>query len=90
MKPKVQIQSNNSILFSGKSTGLKVTQTPQGTLVYTPEVLHRHQVYQEHTMPHTRYSLTDDNSTSSVPGIHEFGQDIELLLSKIDSYPELV
>ena len=86
---KVQISTDSTILLNGKPIGLKVTQSAKGTVVYTPEVAHRKQAYQEHTMPHARYSLAHDNPTSGIPGIHEFGQDIELLLSKLDNYSDL-
>jgi hypothetical protein len=57
----IQIDTSNKIILDGRPTGLAVTQNGRGTIVYTPESQISGTRYQEHTMPHARYSLAHDN-----------------------------
>jgi hypothetical protein len=89
----LEIAANNTIILDGQNTALKVTQTGQGTIVYTPESTTPPSKYKEHLMPHVRYSLTHDNpkpihATSklaekySVAGRAQFEADVRALLVK--------
>lgn len=82
----IQIDTANRIILDGKQTGLAVTQNGRGTIVYTPESQISGARYQEHTMPHVRYSLTHDNpALTNVspprPGRAQFEADIRALLN---------
>lgn len=80
----IQIDTSDRILLDGKQTGLAVTQNGRGTIVYTPESPISGTRYQEHTMPHVRYSLTHDNpalTNVSRPGRAQFEADIRALLN---------
>jgi hypothetical protein len=90
----LEIAANNSIILDGQNTALKVTQTGQGTIVYTPESTTPPSKYKEHLMPHVRYSLTHDNpkpthTTSelaekfSVAGRAQFEADVRSLLGQL-------
>lgn len=90
----IQIDTLNRIILDGQQTGLAVTQTGKGTIVYTPERLATAQKYKEHAMPHSRYSLAHDAPRpihaaheSSVKyatpaGRTQFETDIRTLLNK--------
>ena len=58
-KNMLQIDTANRILIDGLNTGLAISQTRDGTIIYTPEG--QGQNYKAHTMPHTRYSAAHDN-----------------------------
>jgi hypothetical protein len=84
----IQIDTANRIILDGKQTGLAVTQTAQGTIVYTPEA--QGVRYRAHPMPHARYSLAHDNprpahaSPDKYPppaGRAQFEADIRALLN---------
>lgn len=90
----LQIATDNTIIIDGQNTALKVTQTGQGTIVYTPESTFPPSKYQAHSMPHVRYSLTHDNpkpihatadlSTKfAVAGRAQFEADVRALLGQL-------
>ena len=54
----LKITSNNEILIDNKATGLCISQTASGTVVYSPEK--PGQRYQAHPMPFKRYSAAHD------------------------------
>jgi len=56
----LQIDTSDSIIINGRDTGLKLTQRRDGSVVYTPERIAIGQRYQEHKMPHARYSAAHD------------------------------
>ena len=74
----LQIDTSDSILIDGRDTGLKVTQRRDGTVVYTPESVISGRKYQEHKMPHTRYSTAC--TASGAPGRTQFEADIYALM----------
>lgn len=81
----MQIYENGQI----GNTGLGVSQTKDGTVVYTREKrnlytskIERH--YKEHAMPHQRYSLAHDNPASGVAGRAQFEADITTLMASPD------
>jgi len=55
------IDTSNRILINGCDTGLAMTQRREGTVIYTPESRANGARYQEHKMPHARYSAAHDN-----------------------------
>ena len=57
----LQIDTSNSIIIDNKPTGLSLGQRRDGSVVYTPENVATGQKYQEHAMPHARYSAAHDN-----------------------------
>jgi hypothetical protein len=57
----LQIDTSDSIIIDHKDTGLKLTQSRDGTVIYTPESAASGQQYKEHKMPHARYSAAHDN-----------------------------
>lgn len=90
----LEIATNSTIIIDGQNTALKVTQTGQGTIVYTPESTVPSSKYQEHAMPHARYSLTHDNPIPShaigkttikglAAGRAQFEADVRVLLSQL-------
>lgn len=90
----LQIATDNTIIIDGQNTALKVTQTGQGTIVYTPESTFSARKYQEHSMPHARYSLAHDNPKTihataelsakfPVAGRAQFETDIRALLAQL-------
>lgn len=64
------------------NTGLQVTQTKAGTVVYTPERPGQH--YSEHKMPQARYSLAHDKPASGAAGRAQFEADIRALLESLN------
>jgi hypothetical protein len=54
----LKITDNNEILIDNKATGLYISQTASGTVVYSPET--PGQRYREHPMPFNRYSTAHD------------------------------
>jgi len=76
----ITIDTANRISIDNVQTGLAVTQSANGTVVYTPECIGSH--YKEHTMPHARYSLTHDKPASGVAGKSQFESDIKELILK--------
>lgn len=79
----VKIGVDGSIFLSGNDTGLKVSQSPKGTIVYTAEAPFRGQKYQEHQMPQNRYSMSHPDPGGGVAGVHEFVKDITTLLGRL-------
>jgi hypothetical protein len=79
----MQISTDNSIILDGLNTGLKVTQRQAGTVVYTPEGVANGKKYQEHKMPHNRYSTVHPSPASGVAGADDFERDIRALLDTI-------
>lgn len=77
----LQIDTSDSILIDGRDTGLKVTQRRDGTVVYTPESVISGRKYQEHKMPHARYSTAHDSPASGAAGRIQFEADIRALMA---------
>jgi hypothetical protein len=78
----LKIDTTNSIKINGRDTGLKLTQTVVGTVIYTPETAGG-QKYREHKMPHARYSAAHDYPASGVAGRGQLEQDIIALMGKL-------
>lgn len=78
----IEICTDNTIRLDGVNTKLKVTQARASTLVYSPERLDG-QKYAEHTMPHVRYSLAHDKSSSGAAGRTQFEADVRELLERL-------
>ena len=76
----ITIDSANRIAIDHIQTGLAVTQSGKGTIVYTPESSVTK--YAEHQMPHVRYSLSHEKPASGVAGRPQFEIDIRALLAK--------
>ena len=91
----LQVDTAGYIKIDGRNTGLKTGQRREGTIVYSPELPRRQsvvgdelvwlekQAYQEHHMPHTRYSLAHDNPGSGAAGRAQFEVDIRDLLERL-------
>lgn len=77
----LQIDTSDSILIDRRDTGLKVTQRRDGTVVYTPESVISGRKYQEHKMPHTRYSTAHDSPASGAAGRTQFEADIHAIMA---------
>lgn len=69
----MQISTNNRILIDGEHTGLAVTQRRNQTVVYTPEKAGGGG-YQEHTMPHVRYSTAHEAPRGPATGTNWRGR----------------
>lgn len=83
----MRIYTDNTIEIDGVKTRLKVTQTGQGTVVYTPERFDFEknvwaEGYKEHPMPHKRYSLAHPAPSSGAAGCLQFEADIKALLAQ--------
>lgn len=78
----ITIDTKSRILIDNKQTGLAVTQTATGTIVYTPEG--SNVSYKEHKMPHERYSLAHDKPASGVPGRSQFEIDLKEVLAQLN------
>lgn len=77
----ITIDSANRIAIDNLQTGLAVTQSGKGTIVYAPEGLGTK--YAEYPMPHVRYSLSHEKPASGVAGRSQFEHDIiEILKNK--------
>lgn len=79
----LQVTTSNRILIDYENIGLSVVQRKNGTVVYTPESKNSGQKYEEHKMPHKRYSLTHLHPISGAPGIEQFETDIKNLLKRL-------
>lgn len=79
----VTIHANGDISTRGISTGLAVSQRRDGTVVYTKESQFSGTVYQEHKMPHQRYSLALDRPASGAAGRAQFIADIQALIDSL-------
>lgn len=80
----MSIYTDNEVEIDGVKTGLKVTQTGKGTVIYTPERFdfskNSWDSYREHPMPHKRYSLAHDAPASGAAGRSQLEADIRSLL----------
>ena len=74
----ILIQSGGQLILDGRDTKLSVTQTGEGTLVFTPETFETR--YRVHEMPHSRYSLANDKPASGAAGRQQFEEDLTALL----------
>lgn len=79
----IAIDTTDRIILDGSNTGLAVTQTSKGTVVFTPESRLSKQAYKEHAMPHKRYSLAHDAPASGAAGRSQFEADIRALIAKL-------
>lgn len=70
----MQISTNNRIIIDGQDTGLAVTQRRNQTVVYTPEKAGGQGGYQEHAMPHPRYSTAHPAPSGAVVGTNWRGK----------------
>ena len=87
----IQIYTNNGIKLNnqrieladkqGQKHGLYVTQSREGTIVYSAS-LTGGLGYKEHKMPHARYSLTNEEPHSGAAGLRQFEADIHALLAR--------
>lgn len=86
----MNIYTDNEIEIDGVKTGLKVTQTGKGTVVYTPERFDFSKSiwmdnYKEHQMPHQRYSLAHDKPASGIAGRTQFESDVRVLIKRLQA-----
>lgn len=79
----LQIATNNALFLDGKPIGLSLIQRRDGSVVYTPECGLSGQRYQEHVMPHKRYSTAHDAPASGAAGRAQLEADLRELLRKI-------
>jgi hypothetical protein len=61
-----------------------VTQRREGSVVYTPECIIIGRKYQEHTMPHARYSTAHDKTASGAAGRAQFEADVRELVARLE------
>lgn len=79
----LQIDTANRIRIDGKDTGLALSQTREGTIVYTPESRASGRAYKAHPMPHKRYSAAHDAPASGAAGRAQLEADVRALLSSL-------
>ena len=79
----LQVATNNSLILDGQNIGLSLTQKRTGTVIYTPESKASGRRYQEHKMPHERYSTAHDNPASGVVGRAQLEADLRDLLTRL-------
>jgi hypothetical protein len=77
----IQVNSANDIIMDGHKTKLKLVQLQEKTCVYTPESQISGTEYQEHDLPHARYSLTHAIPHGGSAGVDDLAGDIRALLS---------
>ena len=75
----IQISTNGEILLDNHVTGLGLSQTRAGTVVFTLERAANR--YKVHSMPHVRYSTAHDKPASGVAGKTQLENDVRALLS---------
>ena len=84
----MNIAENGRIRSTDTFTGLGVTQSKKGTVVYTIETYNRFtnegRKYKIHPMPQIRYSLAHDNPASGAAGRADFEQDLAALIASPD------
>lgn len=84
----MQVAENGRISINGEFTGLGVTQSKEGTVVYTVETHNRFtnegRKYKVHLMPHVRYSLAHEHPASGAAGRAQFEADIAALMASPD------
>lgn len=56
----LQINAVNEIVIDNRPTGLGISQTREGTVIFTRETVSTGKKYQEHPMPYARYSSAHD------------------------------
>lgn len=79
----MQITTNGSILLNGKDTGLGFKQSPDATVIFTREDQIAGLKYQEHKMPHAKYSAVADAPESGAAGRGQLEADINDLLVRL-------
>lgn len=77
----IQIDTANRIRIDGRETGLALAQRANGTVIYTPESAGAR--YQEHPMPHARYSTVHDAPASGAAGRRQLEADVRALLATL-------
>jgi hypothetical protein len=77
----LSVNTANHIEIDGSDTGLGYLQRESGTVVFTRQ--ERGENYQEHAMPHARYSLAHDKPASGAAGRTQFETGIKALLKTI-------
>lgn len=82
----IQIDHANRLHINNQPTGLALSQTRAGTVVYTPAGVA--QKYKEHTMPHARYSVAHDAPSSGAAGRLTLERDVRNLLLRLKGYAE--
>lgn len=85
----MDIAANGRISINGQFTGLGVTQSKEGTVVYTIETYNRFtnpdgKKYKVHPMPQVRYSLAHDKPASGAAGRADFERDLAALMASPD------
>jgi hypothetical protein len=75
----LQINTIGEIILDRQPTGLRLSQGPQGTVVYTPGM--GKQAYKRHEMPHARYSTSTGSPACGI-GIDDLERDIRALLNR--------
>jgi hypothetical protein len=78
----ITLYTNGHLSINNKDTGLGVSQTQAGTIVFKREKLDGSQKYEVITLPHARYSLAHDNPASGVPGRTQFEADIQKIINQ--------
>ena len=79
----LQLSTDGEIIIDYQKTGLKLAQRQSGTVIYTPEERLINQKYQEHDMPHPRYSAAHATPASGVAGCAQLESDVLALLQKL-------
>ena len=84
----MDIAANGRISINGHFTGLGVTQSKEGTVVYTAETYNRFtnegRKYKTHPMPQARYSLAHNKPASGAAGRADFERDLLALIASPD------
>lgn len=84
----MQVAENGRISINDEFTGLGVSQSKEGTVVYTVETYNRFtnegRKYKVHPMPQARYSLAHDKPASGAAGRAQFEADIATLMASPD------
>lgn len=77
----ISIDATNRIIIDGQDTGLGLAQRASGTVIYTPEGMDRG--YQQHAMPHNRYSTVHAAPASGAAGSEQLEADVRALLARL-------
>jgi hypothetical protein len=77
----ITIDTSNRIAIDHVQTGLAISQTQSGTVVYKPESRATGQVYEVIPMPNVRYSTAHDAPASGAAGRAQLEQDIRAVLA---------
>lgn len=79
----LQIDTTGGIIQDGRNTGLCMSQSRHGTIMFTPESQISGKPYQAHVMPQTRYSTSHVSPSTGVAGALTFEADVRELLARL-------